>query len=94
MHSEIFVPGLTVDLDYALKDVPSAIVAAVNELARVRGRAVAEEFIVLALAAIAGSAIAALGPERACHLLAVQLASAEECADDLGHDEGSRADFV
>ena len=94
MHSEIFVPGLVVDLDYALKDVPSGIVAAVSELARVRGRAVAEEFIVLTLAAIAGSAIAALGPERACHLLAVQLASAEECADDPGRDEGSLSDFM
>jgi len=90
MHSEIFVPGVAIDL--ALKDVPSGIVTVVSELARVRGRAVAEEFIVLALAAIAGSAIAALGPERACHLLAAQLASAEECADD--HDEGPLAGFA
>ena len=77
MHSEIFVPGLVVDLDYALKDVPSGIVAIVSELARLRGRAVAEEFIVLVLAAVAGSAIAALGQERACQLLAVQLEAAE-----------------
>jgi hypothetical protein len=78
MHSEILVPGLAIDLDYALKDVPSEIVAIVSELARLRGRAVAEGFVVLVLAAVAGSAIAALGQERACHLLAAQLATAEE----------------
>jgi hypothetical protein len=77
MHSEILVPGLAVDLDSALKDVTSGIAAAVSELARVGGRAVAEEFIVLVLAAVAGSAIAALGQERACQLLAVQLEAAE-----------------
>ena len=65
-------------LDWALVDLPRNIPAIVRVLMEEPGEAMAEEFITRMLAALGGTAVAALGRERACELVATQLAATEQ----------------
>jgi len=78
MYSEIEFPDASVDLNYVLREVPHGVPAIAHELVTTFGRATAEGFIRLMLASVAGSAIAVLGQERACELIATQLVAAEQ----------------
>jgi len=83
-RSEIVLPDLERDLDYALRNFPSGVPSIVHLLVQDHGKTVAEEFIRRVLASVAASAIAALGQRRACQLLVEQLLAAEEWeASDL-----------
>lgn len=48
-----------------------------RKASKARPYSTAEEFVVLMRASVAGSAVAALGRERACQLVATQLAALE-----------------
>jgi len=73
-------PALTESdvLDWALVDLPRSIPDIVRVLMEDPGEEMAEEFITRMLAALGGTAVAALGKERACEMVATQLAATEQ----------------
>jgi hypothetical protein len=77
MNSEIIITAPKLDLDYALQDVPNGVCAIAHEIVHTHGTAMAEEFLERTLSAIAASALAVLGRERACCLLERQLFTTE-----------------